>query len=101
VASLIGASVNGKPTVSKTVTAGSSPAAPAVSRESLIGRMNIFKKSVNFLKEVKIELGKVSWSTREELIGSTFVVIVITGILAAFIGVIDLFLSKALSMLFR
>ena len=63
--------------------------------------MNIFKKSVNFLKEVKIELGKVSWSTREELIGSTFVVIVITGILAAFIGVIDLFLSKALSMLFR
>ena len=63
--------------------------------------MNIFKKSVNFLKEVKAELGKVSWSTRQELIGSTFVVIVITGIMAAFIGAIDLILSKALSMLFR
>ena len=63
--------------------------------------MNIVKKSLNFLKEVKVELGKVSWSTREELIGSTFVVIVITGIMAIFIGVIDLFLSKALSMLFK
>jgi preprotein translocase subunit SecE len=63
--------------------------------------MNIFTKSLNFLKEVKIELRKVSWSTRDELIGSTFVVIVITGFIAVFIGAIDLFLSKALSMLFR
>jgi preprotein translocase subunit SecE len=63
--------------------------------------MNIFTKSVNFLKEVKIELRKVSWSTRDELIGSTFVVIVITGFIAVFIGAIDIFLSKALSMLFK
>lgn len=63
--------------------------------------MNIFKKSSNFLKEVKVELSKVSWSTRQELIGSTFVVIVITGIMAVFIGAIDLLLSKSLSMLFR
>ena len=63
--------------------------------------MNIFTKSVNFLKEVKIELRKVSWSTRDELIGSTFVVIVITGFIAVFIGAIDIFLSKALSMFFK
>ena len=31
--SILGASVNGKPTVSKTVTAGSSPAAPVVLKE--------------------------------------------------------------------
>ena len=98
----LGASVNGKPTVSKTVTAGSSPAAPAVLKSKPRFRaMQIFKKSINFLKEVKAELGKVSWSTREELIGSTFVVIVITGIMAIFIGAVDLFLSKALSMLFK
>lgn len=63
--------------------------------------MNILTKSVNFLKEVKTELGKVSWSSRQELIGSTFVVIVITGITAIFIGAVDLLLSKALSMLFK
>jgi preprotein translocase subunit SecE len=63
--------------------------------------MKIIEKVVGFLKEVKEELGKVSWSTRQELIGSTGVVIAITGILSVFIGVIDLFLSKMLSVLFR
>ena len=33
--------------------------------------MNLIHKPVNFLKEVKVELGKVSWSTREELIASS------------------------------
>jgi preprotein translocase subunit SecE len=63
--------------------------------------MNIFQKPVTFLKEVKQELGKVSWSTREELVGSTGVVIAFTFIMAIFIGVIDLLLSKGLSILFR
>jgi len=63
--------------------------------------MNIFKKAINFFKEVKIELTKVSWSTRQELVGSTVVVIVITSFTAVFIGLIDLFLSKMLSMLFK
>lgn len=63
--------------------------------------MNIIKKTINFLKEVRQELGKVSWSTREELIGSTFVVIIITSIMVAFIGVIDLILSKMLSLVYK
>jgi len=63
--------------------------------------MNPVEKGINFIKEVKTELTKVSWSTREELVGSTFVVIMVTSIAAVFIGVIDLALSKALSLLFR
>jgi preprotein translocase subunit SecE len=63
--------------------------------------MNVLKKAINFLKEVKLEFGKVSWSTREELIGSTVVVIVVTSILALFIGVVDIMLSKILSIVFR
>lgn len=63
--------------------------------------MNIISKPINFLREVKVELGKVSWSTREELIGATLVVIVITAIMAVFIGVIDVILSKALSIVFK
>jgi len=60
-----------------------------------------YKKIKQFLTEVKQELEKVSWSTREELIGSTVVVITITAITAVFIGIIDLFLSKILSVMFR
>lgn len=59
------------------------------------------KKIKTFILEVKTELTKVSWSTRQELIGSTFVVIVITLIMAVFIGVMDVLLSKILSLVFK
>ena len=63
--------------------------------------MNLIHKPVNFLKEVKVELGKVSWSTREELIASTFVVITATAMMTLFIFVIDYVLSGLLGMLFK
>jgi len=63
--------------------------------------VNIFKKTTNFLKEAKTELSKVSWSTRQELMGSTLVVIVVTSITALFIGIIDLFLTRILSLVFK
>ena len=61
----------------------------------------MFKKITGFLGEVKAELGKVSWSTREEVMGATTVVITVTAIMAVFIGVVDLLLSKVLSMVFK
>ena len=63
--------------------------------------MNIIAKPINFLKEVKAELGKVAWSTREELKSSTIVVIVVTALLGVFIGVLDTILAKLLSILFK
>ncbi|MFH1507740.1 MAG: preprotein translocase subunit SecE [Candidatus Omnitrophota bacterium] len=63
--------------------------------------MNVLLKPINFLKEVRVELSKVSWSTRRELLGSTMVVIAFTAITATFIGVIDVILSKILSVIFR
>ncbi|HPL82900.1 MAG TPA: preprotein translocase subunit SecE [Candidatus Omnitrophota bacterium] len=58
-------------------------------------------KPLNFLREVRAELGKVAWSTRQELLASTIVVIVVTIILGFFIGVIDVILSKLLTLLFK
>jgi len=63
--------------------------------------MNIFKKITDFLKEVRLELAKVSWSTRQELITSTVVVITVTFIMAVFIGIIDILLSHTLRVVFR
>ncbi|MFA5063252.1 MAG: preprotein translocase subunit SecE [Candidatus Omnitrophota bacterium] len=86
------------------MTAGSSPAAPVVfegGQGAKKGTMNLIARPVNFIKEVKAELGKVAWSTREELLASTLVVIVVTLILGIFIGVLDIFLSKLLSLLFK
>jgi len=63
--------------------------------------MNILNKVTGFLNEVKVELSKVSWSTRKELVGSTIVVIMITLIMGLFIGLLDLVLSQGLSLLFK
>lgn len=51
-----------------------------------------------FFSDVRQELGKVVWPTREELLGSTSVVIVTTFLLAAFIGIVDFILSTILRL---
>jgi len=63
--------------------------------------MNIIQKTINFLKEVRGELGKVAWSTREEVLGSTFVVITITAILGLFIFAVDIILTRLLNLILR
>ena len=63
--------------------------------------MNILAKPINFFNEVRSELSKVSWSTRKELMASTVLVITVTVILTVFIGIVDLALSRFLSVVFK
>ena len=56
-------------------------------------------KVAGFFNDVKLEMGKVSWPTKDELIGSTVVVLVSLTILSAFIGVCDLVLSTAVNII--
>ena len=58
-------------------------------------------KITKFLNEVRVEFKKVTWSTREELIGSTAVVIVTILLLALFVGIVDALLSAAITVVFR
>ncbi|MBL7158657.1 MAG: preprotein translocase subunit SecE [Candidatus Omnitrophica bacterium] len=58
-------------------------------------------KIVKFVKEVQIELKKVSWSTRSELINSTIMVIVAVAIMALFIGLCDLIWSNGINFILR
>ena len=61
----------------------------------------MFAKIANFIGEVKLELAKVSWSSRKELIGASTVVIAVTMIMAVYVGAIDLGLSRLLTFLIR
>ena len=54
-----------------------------------------------FIAEVRAEMQKVTWSTREEIMGSTAVVLMTMMILSTFIGISDFILSRALSVLLR
>ena len=54
-----------------------------------------------FIAEVIGELKKVSWSTRRDLIDSTWVIIISSAILGVFIGATDFVLSKCVGLLFK
>jgi preprotein translocase subunit SecE len=55
---------------------------------------NLPQKIAQFLREVKIELKKVTWPSRKQTMGSTIVVIVLVVIISAFLGVVDFGLSS-------
>ncbi len=61
----------------------------------------MIKKIQTFLLEVRAEMQKVTWPTREELFGSTAVVLMTMLILSTFIGVADFVFSHALSVVLR
>jgi len=60
----------------------------------------MFRRLVKFIKEVRNELKRVSWPSREEIRGSTTVVIVIVLLLAVFIGLVDRALTYLVSFVF-
>lgn len=53
----------------------------------------IVDQSIQFLREVKVELKKVAWPSKKQTIGSTAVVLILVFIIAAFLGVVDMGLS--------
>ncbi|HKI50137.1 MAG TPA: preprotein translocase subunit SecE [Desulfobacteria bacterium] len=58
------------------------------------GASNVFKTVGLFLRQAKVELKKVKWPTRKELIASTVVVIVLTILISFYLGLVDLGLIK-------
>jgi preprotein translocase subunit SecE len=56
-------------------------------------KQNIIDKSLQFLREVKVELKKVTWPSRKQAIGSTVVVLILVMIISLFLGIVDMGLS--------
>jgi preprotein translocase subunit SecE len=60
----------------------------------------MWEKLQKYLKETLSELRKMTWPTKDELIGSTVVVIVTSLIIAIFIGIVDRGLSALVTFIF-
>ena len=60
-----------------------------------------WQNSLQFLREVRVELKKVTWPSRAEVIGSTAVVIVASFLFAFFLGAVDLVLQRLLGLILR
>ena len=63
--------------------------------------MFIVSNISNFFREVNAEMRKVTWPTREELIGSTSVVLITMLILSTFIGIADFVMSHLIKLILR
>ena len=62
---------------------------------------NLYTRAVQFLREVKIELKKVTWPTRKQTLGSTAVVIVLVMIISVFLGLVDVSLGNLVQAVFK
>ena len=56
-------------------------------------------KLIRFLREVKLEMKKVTWPSRKEIWGSTGVVIVNVLVVALYLGLLDLVFQKVMLLL--
>jgi preprotein translocase subunit SecE len=65
-------------------------------------KLNIlFQKAINFIKEARAELRKVTWPNRKQLISSTIVVIITVALVAVFLGIVDLVFSRVVTMILQ
>ncbi len=60
----------------------------------------MFEKISRFLQEVRQEMAKVSWPSRDELKGTTIIVIVLTIVLSVFIWLTDKVLEGLLKIIY-
>ena len=56
--------------------------------------MGRFEGIIQFLREVKIELKKVTWPSRKDTIYATIIVLISVFIFGFFLGMVDLGLSR-------
>jgi preprotein translocase subunit SecE len=63
--------------------------------------MGFVKRAQEFVREVVAEFRKVTWPTRAELINSTVVVIVVTVVIAFFLGGVDIVLARIVERILR
>ena len=63
--------------------------------------MNWFNKVKEFLKEVRSEWNKVSFPTRQEVVGTTVVVLVASFIMAVYLAIADQLILQAYQFVIR
>lgn len=60
---------------------------------------NIPSKIATFLGEVKLEMKKVNWPTKQETVKYTIIIIGFSVVVALYLGGVDLIFSKLLNFL--
>ncbi|MCE5259399.1 MAG: preprotein translocase subunit SecE [Chloroflexi bacterium] len=73
--------------------------APAAAKKAAVPTVKKENKIVRYLKEVRAELRKVVWPTRQTALRLTGIVIGVTAIMSLFLGLVDLIFSKLFGLI--
>ena len=58
-------------------------------------------KVKKFISEVRTEMSKVTWSSREELVNSALIVLAAMAFMSVFIGATDIVMSQIMKLILR
>lgn len=72
------------------------PKNKAASQTTVMNPNSSPNKASSFLKEVRTEVKKVSWPTRQEVFNYTLIVIISSVVVAMFLGGLDIVFQKSL-----
>jgi preprotein translocase subunit SecE len=61
----------------------------------------MLNKIKEFFREVRVEIKKVVFPARDELVGSTWVVIITVIVISLFLGIVDLGLTRLVGLALR
>ena len=64
-------------------------------------KAQMLQKIQEFFKEVSVEPKKVSWPTRQQTVNATVVVIVVSFIVAFFLGIVDIVLARIVGSIMK
>lgn len=59
------------------------------------------EKVLDYIRESRAELKKVTWPTKQQLWYSTIIVIVVTAVASAYLGLVDLILTGIFSKIIQ
>lgn len=59
---------------------------------------SVLQKISQFFREVRVEMKKVTWPSRKETLASTSVVLITVILMAFFLGIVDLGLSRLIKI---
>lgn len=95
-----GALSSGKPSAAVAANRRPAPASPKKSTGTA-PQTGWVATSIQFLREVKAELKKVTWPSRKQTLGSTVVVLVVVAIISLFLGAVDMGLSSLIRLVLQ
>ena len=66
-----------------------------------MSRSGLMDKVLDYIRESRAELKKVTWPTKQQLWYSTIIVIVVTAVASAYLGLVDLILTGIFSKIIQ